>query len=58
MATFRVETQTDAASGLIAATLYYPETATVPLASTQAVHETHEAAETAVLEQFRRSLPD
>ena len=50
MASFRVETEADAASGLIAATLYYPETA--------AIYETHEAAETGVLEQFRKSLPE
>jgi len=58
MASFRVETEADAASGLIAATLYYPETATRPLARTAAIYETHEAAETGVLEQFRKSLPE
>lgn len=58
MASFRVETVTDPATGLVAVEIYYPTDPSKLLVATMATYRSHEAAMADVIEIFKKSFPN
>lgn len=58
MARFRVETVLDPVSGKYFNELYYPETATSPIAVSPAVFDTKQAAEAGAVRAIQNAIPD
>lgn len=58
MSKFRFETILDSSSGKIFVEMYYPDSATTPYCVTEPIYSSHEEAESAILEEMKKSISE